>query len=489
MPDLDQLFQALQSDADLVPSADVSIVRALGRRRRLRQTAASLVAVVLVVAAVLAGPALWPRAARPPADVSPKAVAFTPLQAIGREDLTFTTVGSGRPTSVATAVAGGRGYVVWTGDNGVPTVAALDIETGRRLWGPVMLDPATGWTGIYALPQAVAVVNGSVGGNSGMLTVLDPATGETRWQRSLLALDGVGYESVVVFADRSTGVTEALDWRSGRTLWKVTDPSGSLVTVLGMHTSEDLSEPGPYPMMLSFDHRLVEVGGDRILRVYDALTGQLLGSRPALGNEALAYDGTVFAVRDATVTVPNQVVAYNAVGTDAPRTVYQSPHATTRLRSLAPCGARRICVIEGYGLNGGADADLVAVDLDSRASVWRTHSGDLDLLTPMGERVLGRTDDGFVGLYSAERTTVLVQGGSADVADRIDDGSVLLLRSSTNEASQSARDTDVVGVVVSTGKLIALGHIQVWPTSCAWDTRHLLCATGTGFQVWRFADG
>ena len=489
MPDLDQLFQALQSDAYLVPSADVSVVRALGRRRRLRRTAASLVAVVLAVGVVLAGPALWPRATRPPADVSPTEVSFVPLAPIGGEDLTFATAGSGRPTSTATAVADGRGYVVWTGDNAARTVAAIDIETGRRLWGPVTLDPATGWTGIYAFPQAVIVFNGSAGANNGTVTILDPATGQTRWQRGLHADDGVAYQSAVVVADHSTGLTEALDWRSGRTLWTTTDPSGSLVTVLGMHTPDDVSAPGPYPMALSLDNRLVEVGGDHILRVYDAVTGRLLGSRPALGNEALAYNGTVFAVRDATVTVPNQVVAYNAVGTDAPRIVYQSPHATTRLRSLAPCGPRRICFIEGYGLNGGADADLVAVDLDTRASVWRIHAGDLDQLTSLGEHVLGRTNDGYVALYGPDGTTVLVRDGSADVADRIDDGSALLLQPATNGASQTAPDTEVFGVVASTGKLIALGHIPISPTSCSWDTRHLLCATGTGFQVWRFAAG
>jgi molecular chaperone HscA len=487
MADLDRLFQALQSDADLVPSADVSVVRALGRRRRVRHTTASLVAVALVVGAMLVGPALRPKAATPPADVSPTTVTFTPLRPIGSEDLTFNIVGSGRPTSVATAIAGGRGYVVWQGDNRVPTVAALDVATGRRIWGPVTLDPATGWTGIYAPPQAVAVFNASTDGTGGTITVLDPTTGELRWQRKLHALDGVGYESAVVFADRSTGVTEAVDWRSGRTLWKVTDPSGSLVTVLGMRTTEDMSAPGPYPILLYSDHRLVEVGGDRILRVYDALTGQLLGSRPALGNEALAYNGTVFAVRDTTGAVPNQVLAYQAIGTDVPRTVYQSPQGSPRLRSLAPCGAGRICFIEGYGVNGGADAELVAVDIDERASVWRTYSGDLDLLTPMGERVLGRTDDGLVGLYGADRATVLAPGGSDDVADRVDAGSVLLLRSAPKEASQSARDTDVVGVVVSTGKQIALGRIRISPTSCSWDTRHLLCATGTGFQFWRFA--
>jgi molecular chaperone HscA len=486
MPDLDRLFQALQSDADLVPSADVSVVRASGRRRRVRQTTASVVAAALAVIAVLAGPALS-RATRPPADVTGTAVTFMPLQATGGEAVRFDTAGSGRPTSIATAVASGRGYVVWQGDNGAPTVAALDLPTGRRLWGPVTLDPTTGWTGIYAFPQTVVVINGSADGNSGVVTVLDPTTGQTRWQRRLHADDGVAYESAVVFADRATGVTEAVAWQSGQTLWKTTDPSGSLVTMLGMRTSQDMTAPGPYPALPYVDHRLVEVGGDGILRVYDALTGQLLGSRTALGNEALAYNGTVFAVRDATATVPNQVLAYQAVGTDAPRTVYQSPHGTTRLRSMAPCGARRICFIEGYGLNGGADADMVAVDLDARASVWRTHAGDLDLLTPMGERVLGRTNDGFVGLYGAEGATTLVQDGSANVADRVDSGSVLLLRSATNEASQSAPDTDVVGIVVSTGKQIALGRIPISPTSCSWDTRHLLCATATGFQVWRFA--
>ncbi len=154
---------------------------------------------------------------------------------------------------------------------------------------------------------------------------------------------------------------------------------------------------------------------------------------------------------------------------------------------MAPCGERRIYFTEGYGLNGGADADMVAVDFDARAPVWRTHAGDLDLLTPLGERVLGRTNDGFVGPYGPEGATALVPDGSGDVADVVDSGSVLLLRPATNEPSQSARDTDVVGVVVSTGKQIALGRIPISPTSCSWDTRHLLCATATGFQVWRFA--
>jgi hypothetical protein len=486
MPDLDQLFRALQADADLIPSPNLSVVRASGRRRRLRHITVGVVAVGMIVGTVVVGPALWSRATRPPADTAPSAATFTPLRAVGGEEVTLDTQANGELKSIASAVADGRGFAAWQDNRGVTTVAAVDIASGRRLWGPVMLDATSGWTGVYALPQAVAVFSVSTDSADFTFTVLDPTTGERLWQRKLHALDGVPYESVLVIADRSTGMTEAVEWRSGRTLWKITDPSGSLLTVLGMRAPKDRSFPGPSALWPYSDPRLVEVGADRVVRVYDVLTGHLLASRTALGNEALAYDGTVFAVRDSTATVPNQVLAYEAVGSDVPRIVYQSPHGTSRLRALAPCGLHRICLVEGWGTNNGADAEVVAVDLDAHASVWRIRSGDLDTLTPVGERVLGRTDGGLVGLYGAGRSSVLVPEGSSLLADRVDDGRVLLLWPATDDATQAARDTDVVGVIVATGERVTLGRIRISPMSCSWDTRFLLCATDTGFQVWRF---
>jgi molecular chaperone HscA len=499
MPDLDQLFRALQSDADLIPSADVSVVHASGRRRRLRHSTAGAVAIGIAVCAVLAGPALWPGTSRPPANNAPTTVTFAPLRAVGGEEVTFGTKMSGRPGSVATAVADGRGYVVWQDDAGRLTASALDIGSGRRLWGPVELERTTiGWAIIYALPHVVVIASGSDDPADAAVTMLDPITGERLWQPQFhndgLARDEteLPYESAIVVTDRSTGVIEAIEWRTGRTLWRITDPSGSLVTVLGMHSSEGMTAPGGFPVLpLPYsDHRLVVIGGDRVVRVYDVATGQLLGSRTAVGNEALAYDGTVFAVRDSTsLTLQNQVLAYQAVGTDAPRTVYESPLGVSRIRALTACGAHRICFVEGHGSANVGGAEVVAVDLDAQASVWRTQSADLDNLTPMGEGVLGRTDGGLVGLYGADRAAVLLPQGSAGIAGRIDAGSVLLLRPATQGASQAAGDTDVVGVVVATGEQVALGQVRVWPTSCSWDARSLLCATGTGFQVWRFSAG
>jgi hypothetical protein len=482
MPDLGQLFGALQSDADLVPSADVSVIRALGRRRRIRQTASGVVAVGLVVAAVVAGPALSPTAKRSPVD-TPAGVTFAPLRTVGGEDITYGAEAPGSLQVVTTTVADGRGYVLWQSDHGVAKAAAVDLGTGRRLWGPVTVDASDGWMAIYAAPQAVAVIAASDAGAARM-TVLDPRTGDKTWQRQLGVFDGLAYDSAIVLADHSTGTTEAVDWRTGETLWTVTDPSGSLVSVLGMRVSNDLSQPGsnlPYS-----DPRLVEVGGDRTVRVYDVLSGQLLGTRAALGNEVLAYNGTVFSIRDSTATVPNQVLAYDVLRTDVPRVVYQSPHGSPRLRAVVPCGTRRICLVEGYGTNNGADAEVVAVDLDARASVWRVRSGDLDALVPMGDRVLGRAGDGLTGIYGADHSTVLVPRGSAGYADRVDSGSVLMLRPASDETQQAANDTYVVGVSVATGEQIALGRIEVWPSSCSWDLRYLLCGTATGFQVWRF---
>jgi molecular chaperone HscA len=488
MPDLDRLFQALQLDADLIPSADVSVIRASGRRRRLRRATAGAVAVGIVLGSVLVGPAIWPKTTRPPANPAPTAVTFAPLRDVGGEEDTFGTQTSSRPKTVATAVMNGRGYVVWLDENGVPSVAAVDVASGRRIWGPATLESApTSWAAVLPLPQVVVVVSGFDDGDHAAVTGLDPTTGERLWQRNFGAVDGLLYETAVVLADRSTGVMQAIDMRSGRTLWTVADPSGSLLTVLGMQSSVGVSGVSNYLPPVYTDHRLVVVGGDSMLRVYDALTGQLQGSRTAAGNEALAYDGTVFAVRDSTSTVPNQVLAYQAIGTDAARVVYQSPHGTSRLRALSPCGARRICLVEGYGTNNGADAEVVAVDLDHRVSVWRTLSGDLDALTPMGEYVLGRSDGGLVGLYGADGGTVLVPQGTAFRADRVDPGAVLLLRPQTEDALQAADATEVVGVVVATGEQISLGRIRIRPSSCSWDARFLLCATGTGFQVWRFA--
>jgi outer membrane protein assembly factor BamB len=484
MPDVDQLFRAMQSDADLVPSPDVSMIQAAGRRRRRRHTARAMVAVGLVVAAVSMVPALWPKATRPPTDTAPTGVTFTPLRAIGSEEVTFGALTPGPLRSVTTAIVDGRGYVLWEEATGVPRVAALDVATGHKLWGPVTLSRTDGWAAIYATSRAVVVGTGSEGSDA-TVVVLDPDTGQERWRRQLGTVVGAAYDSAIVLANQATGVTEALDLQTGETLWTVTDPSGSVATVLGMRVSEDMSQTGPY---LGYsDHRLVEVGGDQTVRVYDVLSGQLLGSRPALGNEALAYDGTVYAIRDSTATTPNQVLAYPAIGTEPARTVYQSPQGSPRLRALAPCGAHRICLVEGYGTNNGADADVVAVDVDARASVWRTRTGDLDGLFPLGGgRVLGRAENGLAGIYGDDRSVVLLPRGSNGRVDRVDAGSVLMLRPADGQPQQAAGDTYVVGVSVTTGEQIALGRIPIWPVSCSWDTRYLLCATGTGFQVWRF---
>jgi len=42
-------------------------------------------------------------------------------------------------------------------------------------------------------------------------------------------------------------------------------------------------------------------------------------------------------------------------------------------------------------------------------------------------------------------------------------------------------------VTLLAGEQIILGRIRIRPVSCSRDARSLLCATGTGFQVWRFA--
>jgi hypothetical protein len=105
----------------------------------------------------------------------------------------------------------------------------------------------------------------------------------------------------------------------------------------------------------------------------------------------------------------------------------------------------------------------------------------------MGQHVLGRAADGLVGIYGADNSRVLAPRGSNDIADRVEAGSVLLLRPEIDQAPKTAADTYVVGVVVATGDQVALGRVRVWPTSCSWDTRSLVCATGTGLQVWRFA--
>lgn len=488
MTDIDRLFQSLQADADLVPSPDLSVVRALGRRRRLRRTA-GVVATTLLAGTLIAGAAIWPSDAR--RDVSPPAANLTPLRPIGGEAITFGTPGPQRLKSTSTATLHDQGFVLWQRDDLVPNVAAVDLATGRVTWGPITFDAAGGAAFLAALPDAVAVITPDAGTPDAgpfKVTALDPASGAQLWRRDFHAGDtGLAMAAAIVIATPSTGTIQGVDWRSGETLWTVTDPSGSATAVLGMRSADDVTGPDLNVATYS-DHRIVVVGSDTVLRMYDVRTGALIGSRPAVGNEALAYDGTVFAVRDATSTVPNEVVAYPAIGTDPPRTVYRSPHGTSRLRSLIPCGERMICLVEGYGTGNGADAELVAVNLDSARSEWRTNSGDLDALSAMGGLVLGRSEAGLVGLYGPGRASVLVPENSKARAVRIDSDRVLILRPGSDDTHPTVSDTEVVGVIAATGEQVSLGRVPVSVQSCSWDPRSLLCATDTGFQVWRFAE-
>jgi molecular chaperone HscA len=444
-----------------------------------------------VVAVALATTLVW---FLRPGGASP--VSFTSLSQVGTLPVSS---GDKYVSDQFTYVVGDRGYVAYSIDEQLH-VAALDMKTAKPVWhGDHTAGPADNWNWVYATPGGFFASGEHYDTKSGQKSrtvyALDPGDGHRRWQLDLYSNDRlVFYDSVVVLVSDHDNVARGYDLAGGKEKWKIDYPGGQSATVVDVATKADLDGPGlldgrPAAPDLGDDHRLLMIGADKTLHVYDVSTGEQTGKRAAVDQPTepyLAYAGQLYAV---TSDEPYQIVAYDLDKLDQqPRIVYTAGDKDRSVRDggLSPCGDSRICALDRVS-SDDKTVQVAAIDVATGKELWRRAAPAADTLTPLGDRILATNVTGTPGsrLYDADGKSTLKAEDQSGAVVRVNAASALVF---SGQPSSSLADTGLVGVDAGDGKRTPLGTLtRSYGKTCTWDEYAMVCAAEKNFAVWRFA--
>jgi molecular chaperone HscA len=474
--DLDRIFTALREQADGAVLGAPATVRRYGERRRRRRLLATGLSVLLISGIVvgLLGrvPHASPRPIGPPTPVP--TVEFSPLRAVGTP---IAMASDGHVFSLA-EVYGDRAFVGGRTPAGHLVVTAIDLATGASSWTRDV--GAFGdWNGLQAWARGVAVLGEHDDGTSPdhVWMLLDPATGAVRWQTGFDALAVEPFDDVVVIPSTSDHLLRGLDWRTGQPLWTLPFPDGT--EFLRSYGSDPrIGQPRPGSAELAGDNRLFLIDPTGTLRRYDARTGELRETRPAVAPPAsatttsvryLAYGDELYALGEARAS---SIWVTDLARPGPPRQIFAGPTEIVRLDDLLPCGADRVCAQAQTADRHGA---VLAIDVTAGQVRWQRLIGPYQAISTLGDRVLSQ--DGTV--IGPDGTTLLAGNGQAlPVAA----GSALLMVRGADPA-----EMDVFGVSMLDGSKVPLGPIPTPAGACAANGRYLVCPTAAGIREWQFA--
>lgn len=457
--DLDDMFIQLGQEADALPLGPAASARRRGRQRSRTRAAVAAAAAVCLISGGLAVTTTHHRAA-------PAPPATPPLPTVGQA-ITF----GGTARSVTTAISGGTAYALWEAADGTTHVAGTDLRTGAERFPAHALGTFSRLNVLRALPKAVVVdVQDSAGRT---LHVLDPATGEQRWE--LPVADGddlVYYANDLVHMTVKTGETRALDWATGYETWREPPGADPATRTLGMR----LEAEGPEDAFS--DPRLIQLTRDNSMILRTAATGQRGPTAPvpmARESTVLAYEGTLYTGRllqlpGARKDWSSYLITETDLGASATsRSVYTGP-AGRGLRALAPCGPGRVCVLD----TADSQAQVAAIDVSTGTQQWRVDAPSSTFaLEQSGKWVLavgGRSN----ALFDADGRQVLAPEDQADAHVGWFGSAAVLSLSTSGEVAK---------VLVETGDREVVGRMPAGTIAWAWDNERLVTATATEMRV------
>ncbi|MFG1890363.1 Hsp70 family protein [Micromonospora sp. NPDC049051] len=412
--------------------------------------------------------------------------------------------GTQRPTDMFTAVLGDRAYLGYPLDDRRLEVVAVDAGTGAVKWRKQTGVSAERWKGIVAVPGAVAVFADAIGDdNPRDLVLLDGASGDQRWRRSILGNDDVIFgDGVAVQVDRAGKRLVGLRLGDGGEAWTLPSPrdeydnARTRVHRVGNDKARggpaflDGSPRDPWRGDVS---RIVQVGADRSVRLIDMGNGRVLRSRAGVADHddlVVAHEDRLYVARD---DAGYQLLAYDLTSDAQPKVLYTARDDKRRPEALVPCGERRACLLE---VAGGDDetAEVVAAT-EEKVTTWK--APEAEVLVPLGEHVLARrTSPRSAGtLFAPDGRAVLSDRGG--VAVRLDAGNLLLF---ADPPSSGEDDRSVAGLSVGSGEVSELGQLEdVRSDTCSWNTSVVVCGAGRergdagaqspyGFVLYRFAE-
>ncbi|MEU7923998.1 Hsp70 family protein [Micromonospora sp. NPDC049107] len=414
---------------------------------------------------------------------------FGPLRELSRP-----SAGAERPSGMWTAVLGDRAYLGYPLPDDRLEVVAVDTGTGDELWRRQTGVTADDWTGLVAVPGAVAVLADAPGDSTPReLAVLDARSGAQRWHRAVRGDDDVYFsDDTAVLVDRAAGRLVGLKLGDGTDKWSRPNPrdqyGGARTVVEPVGT--DAAAGGPAFLggaardpWTGKGRRLVQIGADRSARLVDMSSGSVLRE---WGNVA-DLDDLVVAHEDRLFVAPTdggyQVLAYDLGSDAAPVVVYRAENAEYRPKALVACGERRACLVQVR--NSDVEHTEVVAATEGKSAISWSAPGATGLV-PVGEQVLTQRE------YPKATVTLFDTAGKALLADRpgvaarLDAGNLLVFAEPT---STVADNRSVAGVWAESGDVDELGQlVDVRSASCSWNTRAIACGADKDFVLYRFAE-
>lgn len=387
----------------------------------------------------------------------------------------------------STAMLGEQGFVAQLNSKNDLSIAALDLAENKPTWPARTLGKYGDLAGLAVHDDALMVmgerdgVEGEEGGADRTLFMLDPATGEKRWQTEFDVNDGdlEFFQSTIVVRASNEPVTKGLDWKTGAVKWSIPNPAGAVVETIGIGNTGEEANPNRVFVSPYTDNRLLMLSEDKSMRTYDANTGALLETRQNVAGsiQSFAQDGTLYSLDDQT---PVTLKAYDLAKPGEPRTIYTAS-GDKQPSFFVGCGAQRVCFIE----DGAQSADLVAVDTAAGQQLWRTKldsESSMANLTSTGEHiVVGDTAYTFDGKVAVKPER---KSGKNTALNPIDNSTFLTftIHAGENKGSQDSMSaptaTEISTFSTSSEKRKSLGTIpMIVEGQPSWNKNYVLLIT------------
>ena len=326
-----------------------------------------------------------------------------------------------------------RAYFAYQREDKRIEVIAAEAKTGKELWRKQSQDTSEEWGGITAVPGGVVVfAKSSLSDEPYDVSVWSADDGRRLWGMPIFGDDGVFFrEDRLILVDRAQNRVAGFDLLSGSLKWQEKTPKdrfeSTQTAVYGVSTPDDLAGPAdalgrPFAPKADDDQRIVQVSADKSMRVIDAASGKIGGTRTNVADKddpAYAYDGRFVVATDAGV------FSYDLDSDAQPARIYSPADDQHDVTGIAPCGEDRVCLLETTSFDA-TTTELVAVDAEKGGAVWHKPAAGMERVVPVGDYVLvsGDSPDYVVSLFDAAGKVVHTQPG---VGMRVNGGSVLLL--------------------------------------------------------------
>ncbi|WP_144121265.1 PQQ-binding-like beta-propeller repeat protein [Catellatospora sichuanensis] len=471
--ELDRLYARLADRVDAVPPPELSAVRVRAAQRRRRSFGGLLAAGAAVVAALFGAQAVLAPAVtpvRPVLPVLPATTDFIPFDGSAEPVIRF----AGPVRFGMASTSGDRSFAMWMAEDGTEWVGGIDLATGRALWPPRSLGKFGDTNGMEVSAGAILLLteqgfdNPLIKDGSDTIIAVDPVTGKIMWTLpySFNDTDRVLYDDTLVITWVQRGVTEALDLRTGKARWTVTERVAQSGTN-AMRTMAELYAVGGFADRVPADRRVVLHLADGRVQLRDVASGRVERelAAPVLspGGDRLRRESVV----DGTL--------YQFAGDKAGTLPLDGSAAASEVPFPDSVGGATPCVTGGLFCavtdDTGESAKLTVVDPRTGATVWqRELKAMVRGVLPAAAGLLAMGEPSSV--FAVDGTPL---AGLEGQAMWIESGNLLVIG-----------QAGISGHQLATGENVALGQLAV-TGYCSANATMLTCPTKDGIGVYRFA--